>query len=65
MKDRFQLETPDFKDLLRVGLLANSSLTKDRRQAMEIARNNPTVLAYSMATLEEELGLRKDYSLER
>ena len=65
MKDRFQLETPDFKELLRVGLLANSSLTKDRRHAMEIARNNPTVLAYSMATLEEELGLRQDCSLER
>ena len=65
MKDHLILETKDFKDLLKVGMLANSSLTKDHRQAIEISRDNPAVLESSMASLEEELGLKHDYSLSR
>ncbi|QKJ28367.1 hypothetical protein HQ865_00850 [Mucilaginibacter mali] len=65
MQDHLKMTTKDFKDLLRVGMLANSNLTKDHRQAIEIARDNPVILAYSMASLEEELGLKQDYSLGR
>lgn len=65
MQDHLKMNTHDFKDLLRVGMLANSNLTKDRRQAIEISRDNPAVLAYSMASLEEELGLKQDYSVGR
>jgi len=65
MQDHLKMNAQDFKDLLKVGMLANSSLTKDRRQAIEISRDNPAVLAYSMAPLEEELGLKQDYSMER
>ena len=65
MQDHLKMNTHNFKDLLRVGMLANSNLTKDRRQAIEISRDNPAVLAYSMASLEEELGLKQDYSVGR
>ena len=65
MQDHLKMNAQNFKDLLRVGMLANSNLTKDHRQAIEISRDNPTVLAYSMASLEEELGLKHDYSVGR
>lgn len=65
MQDHLKMNTQSFKDLLRVGMLANSNLTKDHRQAIEISRDNPAVLAYSMASLEEELGLKQDYSVSR
>lgn len=65
LRDHLKMNTPDFKDLLRVGMLANSNLTKDHRQAIEISRDNPVVLEYSMASLEEELGLKQDYSVSR
>lgn len=65
MQNHLKMNTGDFKNLLRVGMLANSNLTKDRRQAIEIALDNPAVLAYSMASLEEELGLKQDYSMGR
>lgn len=65
MQDHLKMNAQDFKNLLRVGMLANSSLTKDHRHAIEISRDNPAVLEYSMASLEEELGLKQDYSLSR
>ena len=65
MQNHLKMNTDDFKNLLRVGMLANSNLTKDRRQAIEISRDNPAVLAYSMASLEVELGLKQDYSMGR
>jgi hypothetical protein len=65
MQDHLKMNAQNFKDLLRVGMLANSNLTKDHRQAIEISRDNPAVLAYSMASLEEELGLKQDYSVGR
>ena len=65
MQDHLKMNAQDFKDLLRVGMLANSNLTKDHRQAIEISRDNPVVLEYSMASLEEELGLKQDYSVSR
>ena len=65
MQDHLKMNAQDFKDLLRVGMLANSNLTKDHRQAIEISRDNPAVLEYSMASLEEELGLKQDYSVSR
>lgn len=65
MQDHLKMNAQNFKDLLRVGMLANSNLTKDHRQAIEISRDNPAVLAYSMASLEEELGLKQDYSVSR
>lgn len=65
MRDHHQISAEDFKDLLKISLLANSTLTKDHRLAIEIARENRTALEYSMASLEEELGLKQDYSMER
>lgn len=65
LKDHHHITADDFKDILRISLLANSSLTKDHRQAIEIARENRTVLEYSMASLEEELGLKQDQYMGR
>jgi hypothetical protein len=65
MKDHLLLETKDFKDLLRLALLAGSSLTKNRRQAVEMARVNPTLMEYGMASLENELGLQQDQYMGR
>ena len=65
MQDHAKMNTQDFKDLLRVGMLANSSLTKDHRLAIEISRDNPAVLEYSMASLEEELGLKQEQYVAR
>lgn len=65
LRDARHLETQDFKNILQVSLLANSVLAKDRRQAMELCRDHPNVLQYSMASLEEELGLRQVSTLSR
>ena len=65
MQDHAKMNVQDFQNLLRVSTLADSSLTKDHRQAIEISRDNPAVLEYSMASLEEELGLKQDHSLNR
>jgi len=65
LQDHAKMNVRDFQDLLRVSMLTNSRLTKDHRQAIEISRDNPAVLEYSMASLEEELGLKQDYSLNR
>ena len=65
LRDHHNISADDFKDILKISLLANSSLTKDHRQAIEIARDNRTALEYSMAPLEEELGLKQDYSVGR
>lgn len=60
-----KLDVQDFKDLLRVSMFANSPFMKDRREAMEMARKNRTVMEYSMISLEEELGLKQEFSVER
>ncbi|HZY39723.1 MAG TPA: hypothetical protein VFE53_23875 [Mucilaginibacter sp.] len=65
VRDARQLEVNDFKNILQVSLLANSPWTKERRQAVELCRDNPKVLEYSMASLEEELDLKHDYSIGR
>jgi hypothetical protein len=65
MKDHLLLETQDFKDLLRLAILADSSLTKNRREAVEMARVNPTLMEYGMASLENELGLQHDQYMSR
>jgi hypothetical protein len=65
MQNATTLETPDFKDLLWISVLAGSSLMKDRRQAMEMAKGNRLILEHSMAPLEDELGIRHVAGLER
>ena len=65
LRDARSLDTADFKKLLQIVSLAGSQFTKHHREAMEMARDNPAVLEYSLASLEEELGLKHDYSLGR
>jgi hypothetical protein len=60
-----KMDVQDFKDLLRVSIFANSPFMKDRREAMEMARDSRTVLEYSMISLEEDLGLKQEFSVER
>jgi len=65
VRDARQLEVKDFKNILQVSLLANSPWIKERRQAIELCRDNPKVLQYSMASLDQELGLKQDYNISR
>jgi hypothetical protein len=65
IRDAAKIEVQDFKDLLRVSMFANSPFMKDRREAMEMARDSQAVSAYSLISLEEALGLKQDYSVGR
>ncbi|MBS1525931.1 MAG: hypothetical protein JST19_09810 [Bacteroidetes bacterium] len=65
VRDALEMDTKDFRDILQVGLWSDSQLTKEKRQAIELAKANPKVLEYSMATLEDELGLKQEYSVSR
>jgi len=65
LRDARALDTSDFKQLLQIVSLAGSQFTKHRREAMEMAKGNRTLLEYSLASLEEELGLKHDYNLGR
>lgn len=65
LKDHHDISADDFKDILKISLLVNSSLTKDHRQAIEIARENRTALKYGMASLEDELGLKQGQYMGR
>lgn len=65
VKDATKMDVRDFKQTLEVSLLASSPLIKDRRLAVEMSRDNPNIHQYSMATLEDELGIRQDYSMGR
>ncbi len=65
VRDATQMEVKDFKQTLEVSLLASSPLMKDRRRAVELSRDNSNVQQYSMASLEDELGIRQDHSMSR
>lgn len=65
MKDATKMEVGDFKEIFRISMLLDSGLTKDQRVAMELAKNNPLALEYSMATIEEELGNQRSAGVVR
>ena len=65
VKDATKMEVSDFKQTLEVSLLASSPLMKDRRQAVELSRDNPNVREYSMNSLENELGISQDHNMSR
>lgn len=65
VKDATKMDIKDFKQTLEVSLLANSPHVKDRRRAVELSRDNPNIQQYSMASLEDEMGIRQDYSVGR
>ena len=53
------LETADFKQLLRISLLVDSGLNRDRRAAMELALSNEVVLKYIMLPLTQTIKIKQ------
>jgi hypothetical protein len=50
------IPVPEMKDLYRVGMLLDSGQSKDAKEAMKIAENNPAIHNRAMISLQEQLG---------
>jgi len=57
------LKTPDFKQLLRISLLVDSGLNKDKRAAMELALSNEIVREYIMLPLQQTIRIKQNTPL--
>ncbi len=53
LRNSIALETADFKQLLRISLLVDSGLNKDKRAAMELAISNELIRKYIMHPLTQ------------
>jgi hypothetical protein len=53
------LPTADFKQLLRISLLVDSGLNRDRRAAMELALSNQVVRDYIMLPLTQTIRIKQ------
>ena len=62
MSNATKMDNPDFKALFQLNLLQQSGSAKDLRSAMEIAQSNEKIRAYSMSSLEEKLGVVRDFA---
>lgn len=47
---------PEMKDLYRIGMLLDTGLSKDAKEAMKLAEANPAIHERAMMTLQEQLG---------
>lgn len=63
MSNATKMETPDFKALFQLNLLQVSGSRKDQQSAMEIAQGNERVRSFSMSSLEEKLGVVRDFAV--
>lgn len=61
MTNATKMEGPDFKALFQLNLLQTSASRKDQQSAMEIAQGNETVRSYAMSSLEDKLGVVRDF----
>ena len=61
MSNATKMEGPDFKALFQLNLLQQSGSRKDLQSAMEIAQGNEKIRAYSMSSLEDKLGVVRDF----
>lgn len=63
---KHELSAPDYKALFQIALLQEfKPSTANIKSAMSLALQNETVLNHSMHSLEEQLGLKQQYSLGR
>ncbi|WP_143014239.1 hypothetical protein [Mucilaginibacter pineti] len=62
MSNATKMDSPDFKALFQLNLLQQSGSAKDLRSAMEIAQSNEKIRAYSMSSLEDKLGVVRDFA---
>jgi len=61
-----ELSVADYKALFQISLLQElRQTTANIKTAMSLALQNPTVMHYSMQSLEDRLGLRRQQSMER
>jgi hypothetical protein len=59
MRNATKMETPDFKGLLRISLLVDSGLNKNKRAAMEIALSDEKIRNRIMRPLTEAMIIRQ------
>jgi hypothetical protein len=64
-RDVMQLSPITFKDLKSIALLLDHGSAVQHRKAMEIARNNPSVILNAMEHLDESLGLQRSSKIGR
>lgn len=59
-----EMETRDFKDLMKITMLQENGGIKQLREAMELAMTNEKVLAYSTVSLQDRLGIEIGHAQE-
>ena len=65
-KKMLELSVPDYKALFQISLLQEfRQSTANTKTAMSLALQNEIVMGYSMQSLEDKLGLRRQQSIER
>ncbi|OKS89658.1 hypothetical protein [Mucilaginibacter polytrichastri] len=62
MSNATNMDGPDFKALFQLNLLQQSGSAKDLRSAMDIAQSNEKIRDYSMSSLEDKLGVVRDFA---
>jgi len=62
LRNAKKLETAHFKILLRISLLVDSGLNKDKRAAMELAISNEIVRSYVLYPLAETINISQLYA---
>lgn len=62
MSNATKMDSTDFKALFQLNLLQQSGSQKDLRSAMEIAQGNEKIRAYSMSSLQDKLGVVREFA---
>jgi len=62
MSNTMKMDSQDFKQLFRLNLLQTSSSRSDVRSAIEIAQGNEKIRAYSMSSLQDKLGVVREFA---
>jgi hypothetical protein len=65
MSNATKMDGPDFKALFKLNLLQQSGSRQDLQSAMEIAQGNEKIRAYSMNSLQDKLGVVRDFAESR
>jgi len=52
-----EMGIPDFKTLMRINMLLEQAGGQNMKEAMQLVKENPTVISRAMVSLQEKLGL--------
>ncbi|OKS85201.1 hypothetical protein [Mucilaginibacter polytrichastri] len=62
MRNATRMDTPQFKELLRISLLVDSGLKKNKRAAMELALSNEIIRGYVLHPFAETINVSEAYA---